>query len=126
MPFINREDDLMQNDSGMTRKEAFDVYENGKHRRYSLLFTVNGGAFAIAKLLTGEPGKAGVVLGDLTLFQLSVGLIAFTAVMAWDIWEFGEKMRSTYLKDAFGKKGKVVLILLAAIISFGWLLVGVA
>ena len=116
----------MQNDSGMTRKEAFDVYENGKHRRYSLLFTVNGGAFAIAKLLTGEPGKAGVVLGDLTLFQLSVGLIAFTAVMAWDIWEFGEKMRSTYLKDAFGKKGKVVLILLAAIISFGWLLVGVA
>jgi hypothetical protein len=116
----------MPNDPQMTLKEAFDVYENGKHRRYSLLFSVNGGAFAIAKLLTGEPGKAGVVLGELTLFQLSIGLVAFTAVMAWDIWEFGEKMRGAYLKDAFDKKGKVVLILLATILCLGWLLVGVA
>jgi ketosteroid isomerase-like protein len=106
--------------------EAFKAYEDGKQRRYSLLFAVNGGAFAIAKLLTGEPGKSGVVLGELTLLQLSLGLVAFTVVMAWDIWEFGEKMRTGYLTDAFGKKGKAVLLLLTTILCLGWLLVGVA
>jgi hypothetical protein len=38
----------------LTLKEASELYENGKHRRYSLLFSVNGGAFAIAKLVCGE------------------------------------------------------------------------
>jgi len=28
--------------------KLFELYENGKHRRYSLLFSINGGAFAIA------------------------------------------------------------------------------
>ena len=31
-------------------KEAFKLYEDGKHRRYQLLFAVNGGAFAIGRL----------------------------------------------------------------------------
>ena len=35
--------------------ELFDTYEVGKHRRYSLLFAVNGGAFAVAKLLGQRP-----------------------------------------------------------------------
>jgi hypothetical protein len=30
-------------------REASELYENGKHRRYELLFAVNGGAFAIVK-----------------------------------------------------------------------------
>ena len=29
--------------------EAFKIYEDGKHRRYSLLFAVNGGVLAILK-----------------------------------------------------------------------------
>ena len=105
-------------------KEAFDLYENGKHRRYNLLFSVNGGAFAIAKLLTGESGKSGPVLGDLTLPQLSLGMAAFTAVMIWDIWGFGERMRKSYLKDAFGRQGKIVLVSLGILLCLGWLLVG--
>jgi hypothetical protein len=105
-------------------KEAFDLYESGKHRRYSLLFSVNGGAFAIAKLLNGGPGSSGLVIGELTLTQLSIGLAAFSAVMVWDIWLFGEKMRLNYLKGAFGHQGKIVLLLIGGLIVSGWLLAG--
>lgn len=108
-----------------TRKEAFELYENGKHRRYSLLFAVNGGAFTIAKLLSADAAPGGIVLGELTLAQLSLGMMAFTAVMVWDLYAFGEKMRKNYLDDAFGPQGKVVLVLLGALLFTGWLLVGV-
>jgi len=37
--------------------KLFELYENGKHRRYSLLFSINGGAFAIAKFLTEDCAK---------------------------------------------------------------------
>jgi hypothetical protein len=110
----------------LTLKEASDLYESGKHRRYGLLFSVNGGAFAVAKLLTGEPGKSsGLVLGGLTLTQLAIGMALFTAVMTADIYFFGEKMRLGY-KDAkfFGPPGKVVLILLGVLVCIGWYLVG--
>ena len=110
----------------LTLKEAYDLYENGKHRRHGLLFAVNGGAFALARLLAGEPGKAGMVLGGLTLTELAVGIALFTLVMAADIYAFGEKMRSTYLDDAFGWVGKAVLVLLAALLCTGWLLVAVS
>jgi hypothetical protein len=93
----------------LTLNEAHQLYENGKHRRYSLMFAVNGGAFAIAKLLTGEPGKSGMAL--------------FTAFMAWDIYVFGQKMRATYLSDSFQWRGKAVLVILGALQFIGWLLV---
>src|SRR5215471_10575979 len=105
-------------------KEAFELYEEGKHRRYSLLFSVNGGAFAVAKLLTGEPGKSGVVLGELSLSQLSLGMVWFTAVMIWDIFAFGLKMRKNYLPGAFETQGKIVLLLLGVLLCAGWFLVG--
>jgi hypothetical protein len=34
--------------------EVFRAYEEGKHRRYNLLFAVNGGVFTVAKLF-GDP-----------------------------------------------------------------------
>ena len=101
--------------------ESFKAYEDGKHRRYSLLFAVNGGAFAVAKLLADKQGAA--VLGSLTLHQLSFGMILFTVVMIADIFMFGEKMRTTYLPDAFGWQGKTVLLLVGALICAGWFLV---
>jgi hypothetical protein len=107
----------------LTVKDAFALYEEGKHRRYSLLFSVNGGAFAVAKLLTGEGGKR-IVLGDLSLSQLSLGMLLFTAVMTWDIFAFGLKMRRNYLPGAFETQGKVVLLLLGVLICLGWFLVG--
>lgn len=108
----------------LTPKEAHDLYENGKHRRYSLLFSVNGGAFAIAKLLTGDPRHPGVVLGHLTLAEVAFGMAALTAVMAADIYAFGQKTESDQKINVFGPQGKLVLILLAALLCTGWLLVG--
>ena len=111
----------------LSLKEALDYYEDGKHRRYTLLFAVNGGAFAVAKLLTAEASKSAVVLGNLTLPELSIGMALFTCFMVWDIFAFGERVRATYLESVFQFQGKVVLVLLGALQLAGWLLVaGVA
>jgi len=104
--------------------EALELYENGKHRRYSLLFAVNGGAFAIAKLLVGESGTSNIVLGHLTLQELAIGMAIFTAFMVWAIFAFGDNMRKTYLPKSFQWQGKAVLIVLGALQLTGWLLVG--
>jgi hypothetical protein len=101
--------------------EAFKLYEGGKHRRYSLLFAVNGGAFAIAKMFA-DP-NATTILGHLSRRELSLGMALFTIVMAIDIFMFGEKMRKEFLPGAFGWQGKVVLILIGALVCGGWLLV---
>ena len=110
---------------------SFKDYEAGKHRRYGLLFSVNGGAFAIAKLLTDA--KTVAVLGALTLQHLSLGMILFTLLMTLDIFLFGRNLRSTLPGDAFedngatvaifGLPGQCVLALLGLLICAGWYLV---
>ena len=102
--------------------KGFTAYEDGKHRRYNLLFAVNGGAFAIAKLFADKDASA--FLGHLSLRQLSLGMIIFTILMTADIFMFGEKMRKTYVPDVFGLQGKAVLLLIGALICAGWALVG--
>jgi hypothetical protein len=107
--------------------ESFKTYEDGKSRRYSLLFSVNGGAFAVAKLL--PPTDICAVIGRLTLCQLSAGMILFTVLMTADIFIFGENMRSTVSKEEtepagdklamFGVKGKIILLLIGALICAG-------
>jgi hypothetical protein len=101
--------------------ESFRFYEDGKHRRYNLLFAVNGGAFTVAKMFADK--NAALVLGHLSLRQLSLGMILFTIIMVMDIFAFGEKMRAAYLPGAFAWQGKTVLILIGALICAGWLLV---
>lgn len=101
-------------------KDALELYENGKHRRYNLLFSVNGGAFAIAKILAGQ----GNVLGGLSLKQLSIGMVLFTVVMVCDIFEFGRRNRKEPIPNVFNRVGKAVLLLLGVFICAGWLLVG--
>lgn len=113
--------------------ESFKEYEAGKSRRYSLLFTVNGGAFAVAKLFPA--GNPCAFLGNLTLAQLSLGMIVFTALLTIDIFFFGQNMRKTVSKEAMGPNGdmlpmfatpgKVILLLIGLLICLGWLLVGV-
>jgi hypothetical protein len=102
--------------------ESFKAYEDGKHRRYSLLFAVNGGAFAVGRLFLD--GKAVPGLGGLTLHRLSFGMIVFTIVMTLDIFMFGEKMRSAYFADAFGWQGKVVLMVIGILLCAGWFFAG--
>lgn len=101
--------------------ENFKAYEDGKHRRYNLLFTVNGGAFAVAKLFADRNNAN--VLGSLTLRQLAIGMILFTIVLVLDIYMFGEKMRTRYIPDVFSWQGKIVLVLLGILICAAWFLV---
>jgi hypothetical protein len=107
--------------------ETFKIYEEGKHRRYTLLFSVNGGAFAVAKLFSDQDAAA--LLGQLTIPRMSVGMIFFTAVMVADTFTFGAKMRR-YVNvfgpegvDVFGPAGKAVLLLIGLLICSGWFLV---
>jgi hypothetical protein len=105
-------------------KDAWDLYENGKHRRYSLMFTVNGAAFTVAQLLARPAAGADAVLGGLTLRDLALGMAVFTALMTWDIFAFGLNMRRGYLKQAFGAPGRIVLLALGALQIAGWLRAG--
>src|SRR5215472_14167414 len=91
--------------------EAFKAYEDGKHRRYGLLFSVNGGAVATAKLF-GDP-KMDVFLGSLKVWQVAAGMIVFTLLMWWDLWIFAQRMRqdvgddsSSATKGVFSRTGK--------------------
>ena len=70
------------------------TYIDGKMKRYSLMFAVNGGAFAIAKLMA-ENGKASntILLGHLQLWHLALGAILFTVLMVIDIYLFGQMMK---------------------------------
>jgi hypothetical protein len=101
--------------------EAFKAYEDGKQRRYNLLFAVNGGAFAVAKLLHANEAP---YLGHLSPLLLSLGMIGFTIAMVVDIFEFGRKMRKDYSLDVFGPVGKAVLVAIGVLICAGWALVG--
>src|SRR5690606_32384849 len=74
---------------------VFKAYEDGKHRRYTLLFAVNGGAFAVMELLV----KEGREVSSLTIPQVSYGMIIFTAIMCFDILAFGLKLRARSLAD---------------------------
>jgi hypothetical protein len=119
-------------------KDLFDGYENGKHRRYSLLFAVNGGAFAVARLLGDDAGaiERNRVAGKLSLTDLALGMIIFTAIMSFDILMFAWKIRRLWKLDHPGKgsiiwdgpftvPGWIVLTTIWLLISAGWLLVAI-
>jgi hypothetical protein len=118
-----------KSENPLSNNEAYTLYESGKKRRYELLFAVNGGAFAIAKLLTSDgnkllPSNEFRVLGHLTLTHLAIGMGLFTILMVWDIYAFGEKMRGYLDGEVFGRAGKIVLVSIGGLICAGWFLVG--
>lgn len=106
--------------------EAFKVYEEGKHRRYSLLFSVNGGAVATAKLFPDPLMRQ--FLGSLKIWQVAIGMIVFTLLMWWDLWIFAQRMRTDVGDDSgpategvFSRTGKIVLSVICSLILLGWL-----
>jgi hypothetical protein len=116
-------------EKSLSKNEAYTLYESGKKRRYELLFAVNGGAFAIAKLLTSDgnkllPSNEFRVLGNLTLTHLAIGMGLFTILMVWDIYAFGEKMSEYLDGEVFKSPGKIVLVSIGFLICVGWFLVG--
>ena len=109
--------------------EYFKLYEDGKHRRYSLLFSVNGGAFAIAKWLLDpkvheNATPCGHVVGNLTLTQVSLGMVVFTVFMVLDIYWFGKKMKKRLGPSTFAWQGQLVLGIIGALLIAGWLRAG--
>lgn len=102
--------------------QGLGTYIDGKMKRYNLLFAVNGGVFALAKLLA-DP-KTENIFGKLSLKHLAIGAIAFTFLMWFDIWLWGENMRAGYFngKEVFQWRGKAILSLLASLLIIGWLL----
>jgi hypothetical protein len=104
------------------RLQGLDTYIEGKMKRYSLLFSVNGGAFAIAKIL-GEPNSTRI-LGGLTLQELAIGAVLFTILMGIDIFLWGHVMRTKFFDGTlvFGWGGKSILILLCTLLVLGWLI----
>ena len=97
------------------RFDALKVYEQGKHRRYSLLFAVSGGAFALTRYER--------VLGKLGLPELSVGMAIFATVMVLDIEAFGVRMRKED-ETLFSGIGRGVLLTIGFLIVTGWMLTG--
>ena len=85
-PVVN---DLVNNDK-MSLKDVYTLYENGKGRRYNLLFSVNGAALAILSFFAKD-AKNGVLTG-LTAFGIAALMIVFTWIMKTDIHGFGTNM----------------------------------
>lgn len=109
----------------MSGTDGSDLYENGKHRRYTLLFAVNGGTLAIAQYLAGDlkSNTAVTVAGNLTIGRLSFGMVIFSIIMVWDIYAFGSIMHKKN-PNLFGLPGRMVLCLIGILISTGWLIAG--
>lgn len=115
-------------DNDTQKLDGLRTYIDGKMRRFSLLFSVNGGAFAIAKLMTGTD-KAGnaVLLGNLKLWHLAVGSIIFTVLIVVDIYLWAQRMKKEFLGElAFGVPGKTILLFLGILIISAWLLVAMS
>jgi hypothetical protein len=100
---------------------VLSTYIDGKMKRYGLLFSVNGGAFAIAKLHSDLPGD--YILGDLDMKSLALGAILFTEAMTVDIWAWGERMKrnfSNHNNMVFTAVGKIIVGLLASLLILAW------
>jgi hypothetical protein len=119
-----------QSDKFPSYENGFKVYEEGKHRRYELLFAVNGGAFIIAKLFADKDVDA-AKLGFLDPGLIALAMIVFTIVMGVDIYWFGIRMHAeldgeqqqlerTSKYETFGDKGRWVLFLIIATLALAW------
>lgn len=113
---------MLNNDKD--KLDGLSTYIDGKMRRYTLLFSVNGGAFAIAKLMagTGSPCNA-ALLGGLKLWHLALGSIIFTILIVLDNFLFAQRMKKQFLGElAFNVPGKMILLLIGILIISAWLL----
>ena len=99
--------------------KAISTYLDGKMKRYNLMFAVNGGTFALAKLFS----ESKYALGKLNLTHLAIGAVAFTFLMWFDIWLWGESIRIGHFEGGrvFQAPGKAILSLLAALLILAWL-----
>ena len=101
-----------------TQLQILQAYTEGKMKRYGLLFSVNGGAFALAKF-SSDKGL------DIHPVVIASGAIFFTVLMTLDIWMFGFAMRKQFegiQEGLFGQHGRIILLGLALLLIFAWAL----
>lgn len=108
--------------------EVFSLYQEGKMKRYGLLFSVNGGAYAVVTWVAEHPETARGAAPPFTRVAIAVSLAAslFTALMFVDVWMFGRMMKDNAPDDGltyFGGHGKAVLATIAAILTGAWMVV---
>lgn len=109
-------------------KKAWDVYgtyQEGKMKRYGLLFSVNGGAYAVVTWKAEHPDNPLGASASLTNIAVVVALTAslLSALMFVDIWLFGRMMRQQAPKDElvyFGPHGKAVLTSIVLVLGAAW------
>ena len=101
---------------------GMNTYIDGKMKRYSLMFSVNGGAFLISKLFAEENTRQ--VLGGLSPQALALGAVLFTIFMWRDIYIFGAMMKREFFggKLVFQRQGILILHALSSLVIIGWLL----
>ena len=111
-------------DNDKDKLDGLRTYIDGKMRRYTLLFSVNGGAFAIAKFMLGTKSSCDdVLLGSLKLWHLALGSMIFTILMVLDNFLFAQRMKTQFLGElAFNVPGKMILLLIGILIISAWVL----
>jgi hypothetical protein len=104
------------------RLSGMNTYIEGKMKRYSLMFSVNGGAFLLAKLFAEENTRQ--VLGGLSPKALAIGAVLFTVLMWRDIYLFGDMMKRDFFGGelVFQRQGILIRHALSSLLIIGWLL----
>lgn len=113
------------------RLKVEQAYLEGKMKRYGLLFSVNGGTFAIISLAV-QNADDGLdashhLIGKLTLGNLALWIIIFTALMIADIWRYGTGMRKLEASAYFGRHprlftpfGQSITVLVGILLVGAW------
>jgi hypothetical protein len=104
--------------------DIYKLYEDGKKRRYDLLFAVNGGVFAV---INGVKALGAADIPGLRHDRIAFGMILLTALFGYDIWQFGMRMRKKAQdgelpasEGMFANAGRIVLCGICAVLIAGW------
>ena len=108
--------------------DAYNTYQDGKMKRYTLLFSINGGAYAIVTWAAEHLAAAQEIAREVSLKTILPVVVAiaaslFTALMFVDVWLFGRMMSKVGTGDDlvyFGRHGQAVLILIVCTLLGGW------
>jgi len=108
---------------------AYNTYQDGKMKRYYLLFSINGGAYAIVTWAVEHVaalqniGQAASLKRVAVVVAIAASL--FTALMLVDVWLFGRMMSKAGTRtgddlEYFGKHGQAVLVLIVCTLLGAW------